>query len=243
MPPAEDGDGLASAEVHRRLREQILDGELAPGRPRSLRAGALRDGRSQPPCRPRGAEAAPAGRPGEDQPGWRHEGARLAPPRRPRPAARPDAAGRHAPPAVVGPSSRCGPASGWTSPPLHRARGDERRTGSAPALPRRRLVEAGREADSSTPTLSLWELIVDGSANLAYRLALNSLNGALAAFPELAAALAPKRPGEPTSLGAAIAAGAVAEAVAAARVLLERDIGAVDLNRRPDRLRLTRARP
>ncbi len=80
---------------------------------------------------------------------------------------------------------------------------------------------------SSTPTSSLWELIVDGSANLAYRLALNSLNGALAAFPELAAALAPKQADELTSLGAAIASGAVADAVAAARVLLERDIGAV----------------
>ena len=44
--------------------------------------------------------------------------------------------------------------------------------------------------------MRLWEQIVDGSANLAYRLALNSLNGALTAFPDLAAALTPLEPDE-----------------------------------------------
>jgi len=56
------------------------------------------------------------------------------------------------------------------------------------------LALAGEEEALVDGYVRLWEQIVDGSGNLAYRLALNSLNGALTAFPELAAALTPKDP-------------------------------------------------
>jgi DNA-binding FadR family transcriptional regulator len=64
----------------------------------------------------------------------------------------------------------------------------------------------------------LWRAVVAGAGNVAYRLMLNSLNVAVAAFPELAAALAPDDPGPLRTLAAGIRAGdadAVAGLVAA----------------------------
>lgn len=69
----------------------------------------------------------------------------------------------------------------------------------------------------------LWREIVVGAGNLAYRLALNSLLGALASFPQLAIALVPDDPDRLHALGAALAAGDPAAAEAAARALLEAD--------------------
>jgi GntR family transcriptional repressor for pyruvate dehydrogenase complex len=71
--------------------------------------------------------------------------------------------------------------------------------------------------------VSLWERIVDGSENVAYRLGLNSLNAALAAYPELGESLAPRDGDSLRALGAAVGSGDEGGAAAAARALLEPD--------------------
>ena len=81
---------------------------------------------------------------------------------------------------------------------------------------------------------ALWQAIVGGSANTAYRLALNSLNGALAAHPDLGAALVPRDPRLLRELGAAIGDGHALAAAEGARALLEADL---------DRARVSRGRP
>jgi GntR family transcriptional repressor for pyruvate dehydrogenase complex len=80
-------------------------------------------------------------------------------------------------------------------------------------------VDAGYE--------ELWQLIVAGSGNIAYRLALNSLVGGIQRYERIAAAL---RPGDPVPvkvLGEAVAAGSADEAAAAAGALLGPDARAV----------------
>lgn len=72
----------------------------------------------------------------------------------------------------------------------------------------------------------LWRAVVQGSGNLAYRLALNSLMAALAAYPEVAALVRPAEPKKVRALGRAMAAGDAKKAEAAARALLEPDIDA-----------------
>jgi DNA-binding FadR family transcriptional regulator len=72
--------------------------------------------------------------------------------------------------------------------------------------------------------VELWGEIVDGSGNLAYRLALNSLNAALDSLPALAAELTPDDPADLRRLGEAIGGGDADAAVAVARGLLEGDI-------------------
>jgi len=71
---------------------------------------------------------------------------------------------------------------------------------------------------------ALWREVVLGSGNLAYRLALNSLMAALAAYPEVAGVVRPADPKKVRALGRAIAAGDPARAERAARSLLEPDI-------------------
>ena len=71
--------------------------------------------------------------------------------------------------------------------------------------------------------VALWGRIVDGSGNLAYRLGLNSLNGALDAYPLLGELLAPRDADALRALGDAIARGDEAGAADAARRLLEPD--------------------
>lgn len=85
-------------------------------------------------------------------------------------------------------------------------------------------IEAGRTPQIAAPFISLWEEVVDGSGNLAYRLGLNSLNSALGAYPQLGERLAPRDPAGLRDLGAAIAAGSGVAAGEAARRLLEPDI-------------------
>jgi DNA-binding FadR family transcriptional regulator len=67
----------------------------------------------------------------------------------------------------------------------------------------------------------LWRAIVAGSGNLAYRLALNSLNAALEAHQEILELIRPTDPAAIEALGDAIAAADASRAAGAARVLLE----------------------
>ena len=71
---------------------------------------------------------------------------------------------------------------------------------------------------------ALWREVVLGSGNLAYRLALNSLMAALAAYPEIAGVVRPAEPKRVRALGRALAAADPAAAERAARALLEPDI-------------------
>ena len=72
----------------------------------------------------------------------------------------------------------------------------------------------------------LWRAVVLGSGNLAYRLALNSLMAALAAYPEVAGVVRPAEPKRVRALGRALAAADAGKAERAARALLEPDIDA-----------------
>ncbi len=72
----------------------------------------------------------------------------------------------------------------------------------------------------------LWRAVVLGSGNLAYRLALNSLMAALAAYPEVAGVVRPAEPKRVRALGRALAAADAGKAERAARALLEPDIEA-----------------
>jgi DNA-binding FadR family transcriptional regulator len=85
-------------------------------------------------------------------------------------------------------------------------------------------VEEGHAARVTEPFVSLWQLIVDGSGNIAYRLGLNSLNRALEAYPQLGEILAPRDSEGLRELGRAVARGDADAAAAAARRLLEPDI-------------------
>lgn len=89
------------------------------------------------------------------------------------------------------------------------------------------VADAIDDADDPSATvpafIRLWELIVDGSENLAYRLGLNSLNGALDAYPQVGERLAPRDQAGLHALGEAIAAGDAGAAADAARGLLEPD--------------------
>lgn len=97
----------------------------------------------------------------------------------------------------------------------------------------RRLAAATALAAQPDPAVALasydalWQAIVSGAGNLAYRLALNSLRSALAAFPQFAVALLPGEPDRLHALGSAIVSGDDAAAEGAARELLEADIPAV----------------
>jgi DNA-binding FadR family transcriptional regulator len=84
-----------------------------------------------------------------------------------------------------------------------------------------RAAAAASPAETDERYAALWGAIVAGSANLAYRLALNSLNAALEAHAELLDVVRPADPERIRALGAAIADADASGAVAAARVLLE----------------------
>lgn len=71
---------------------------------------------------------------------------------------------------------------------------------------------------------ALWQAIVAGSGNVAYRLALNSLMAAVAAFGEVAAEIRPTDREAIRTLGAAVDAGDEGRAAEAARCLLEDDV-------------------
>ena len=72
----------------------------------------------------------------------------------------------------------------------------------------------------------LWRAVVDGSGNVAYRLALNSLVAALDAHPDVAALVRPGDAAAIRALGEALRAGDPDAAAARARALLEPDAAA-----------------
>ncbi len=88
-------------------------------------------------------------------------------------------------------------------------------------------VQAGEGALLDDAYAALWRAIVVGSGNIAYRLALNSLLLALDAYEPVAEALRPTDVEGLQALGAAVAAGDVEGADAAARRLLEPDAAAL----------------
>ncbi|MEV4422618.1 winged helix-turn-helix domain-containing protein [Patulibacter sp. NPDC049589] len=101
--------------------------------------------------------------------------------------------------------------------------------GSAPAA----ADGAGPGASGTVPSASvvaayedLWRAIVAGAGNVAYRLMLNSLNQAVAAFPDLAAALAPDDAGALRALAAAVRDGDADGASALVAAQLEGDVPA-----------------
>jgi GntR family transcriptional repressor for pyruvate dehydrogenase complex len=115
---------------------------------------------------------------------------------------------------------------------------DAARLCAARAAPRERarigeLAEQVAEGIGTNPAealgdfVGLWESIVDGSGNVAYRLALNSLTRALGAYPQTAAAALPTDPPGTRELGKAIAGGDPEAAAGAAGRLLQRDVDAL----------------
>lgn len=87
-------------------------------------------------------------------------------------------------------------------------------------------IESG-SIDALPTFVALWQAVVDGSGNLAYRLALNSLNAALGAYPDLAGALVPGDAQGLRELGSALRDGDADRAQMAARRLLVGDAGNV----------------
>lgn len=220
---------LASASVHRRLLAAILDGELAPGdRVPSERALSERHGVNRHAVREALKRLQQAGLVRIAQGGatrvldWR------------------ESAGldlmldlmRHGgvpPPELVGAVLEMRASVGIDAARRCSERGDgEQRAeiGRRAAAAAELAVDAGEDALVDAYA-GLWGLIVDGSGNVAYRLALNSLNAALTADPELAAALTPRDPAGLLRLGDAIAAGDADVATDAARGLLEADLDRV----------------
>ncbi|MFN8150393.1 MAG: GntR family transcriptional regulator [Solirubrobacterales bacterium] len=216
---------LASAAVHQRLREQILGGALAPGDPiPSERTLSEELGVNRHAVREALKRLQQAGLVRISQGGatrvrnWRDE------------------AGLEVLLDVVEHGSEP-PAEMMRSVLEMRASigTDAARRCAARAAPERRgeirdlatevadAVAAGEDTETVPAFIRLWELIVDGSENLAYRLGLNSLNGALDAYPQVGEQLAPRDEAGLRALGDAIGAGDEATAAEAARGLLEPD--------------------
>ena len=225
MSPTEP-NRLASASVHQRLREQILGGELAPGEPiPSERALAEEFGVNRHAVREALKRLQQAGLVRISQGGatrvldWR------------------SSAGLEVlldlvvqgtgPPAElmrsvlemrasigVDAARRC----------AERASADERAAIGELAGEVAAGIAEGDATRDIAALISLWQRIVDGSGNLAYRLGLNSLNAALDAYPELGERLAPRDDATLRALGAAIAGGDAVGAAEAAGRLLEPDI-------------------
>ena len=228
MTPEANGN-LASAEVHRKLRDQILDGELAPGeRVPSERSLSEEMGVNRHAVREALKRLQQAGLVRISQGGatrvldWRQSAGLdllLDLMRQ----------GDTPPPELVGAvlEMRASVGVDVVRRCAERAGGEQRTEIGRRAAAAAALALAGEQEALVDSYVRLWELIVDGSANLAYRLALNSLNGALTAFPDLAGALTPTRPEDLRRLGDAIASADVDAAVASARTLLEGDIDLV----------------
>ena len=165
-----------SSQIHAGCAPTSSAGATRPGTrcPRSARLSE--EFETSRHARARGAQAAAAGRAGLDQPGRRDPRARLAPPRRAGAAAAratlPEAL--QAPRAAMemracigadaarrcarsGPTSRCGRRSARARSSSPRSRTSRRRNAHYEVL---------------------WDLIVDGADNIAYRLALTTLAGA-----------------------------------------------------------------
>ena len=142
----------------------------------AVRAPAERGARHEPPRRARGAQAPAAGRARLDQPGRRDPRARLAPPRRARAAARRRRRGRRARGARTRRARRwrCARASAPT--PRAAARSGRAPSCAAQLVARAEQLAAVEDLDARNAHYEvLWDLIVDGADNIAYRLALTTL--------------------------------------------------------------------
>lgn len=105
------------------------------------------------------------------------------------------------------------------------ARGDEETRRAVEGLARSAADAIGADGGEAIEGfVGLWQRIVDGSGNVAYRLGLNSLNAALGAYPELGENLVPRDADSLRKLGRAVGSGDADGAAAAARALLEPDI-------------------
>lgn len=224
-PSTEQKSGLASGEVHSRLREQILSGELAPGAAvPSERILSEQFAVNRHAIREALKRLQQAGLVRISQGGatrvldWRQNagldilldliGQQAAPPAE---LVRSVIEMRAS--IGVDVARRC----------AERATSESKVQIGTAAEAVADLIEA--ESDELNESyIALWQLIVDGSENLAYRLALNSLNAALTADPELSESLKPRDAGILRKLGATIVEGQPAAASEAARRLLESDI-------------------
>ncbi len=224
-PAGDRRDGLASVEVHRRLRKQILTGELSAGDPvPSERVLSESLGVNRHAVREALKRLEQAGLVRISQGGatrvldWRHSsGLDLLL----------DLMGQGDAPPVelvrsvlemrasigVDVARRC----------AERASAEQRGHIVGAAEATARLAEDGGDGIAES-FITLWQLIVDGSENLAYRLALNSLNAALTANPDLADSLTSRDPEALRELGAAIGGGRSTDAAEAARAMLDADI-------------------
>lgn len=109
-----------------------------------------------------------------------------------------------------------------------RASGEQREEVAGHAAAAASAVSAGGQPEVAVDAyVELWQRIIDGSGNLAYRLGLNSLMKALEAEPGLIERLTPGDPAALRALGDAIGAGDRDAAADAARRLLEPDINLV----------------
>ncbi len=226
MSPTTPPSGLASAAVHQRLREQILGGELAPGdaipseRTLSEDLGVNRHAVREALKRLQQAGLVRISQGGATRVlDWR------------------SSAGLEVlldlieqgsePPAElmrsvlemrasigVDAARRC----------AERAGEDEREAINGLAAETASAVDDHRTLEAIAAFVALWENVVDGSGNLAYRLGLNSLNTALDAYPHLSELLAPRDAAAVRTLGSSIGAGDAGSAAEAAGKLLEPDI-------------------
>ncbi len=225
-PPRNRRDGLASVEVHRRLRHQILTGELPAGDPvPSERFLSESLGVNRHAVREALKRLQQAGLVQISQGGatrvldWRHNaGLDLLLDLMGQGDAPPDDLVRSVLEmrASIGidVARRCA------------ERGDtKQRNGVAAAAEATAVLAEGDDEEVVDSFVTLWQLIVDGSGNLAYQLALNSLNAALTANPELAYSLTSRDPEALRALGSAIAGRRSSEAADVARSMLEADLG------------------
>lgn len=216
---------LASAGVHRRLRQQILDGELAPGDPiPSERTLSEELGVNRHAIREALKRLQQAGLVTISQGGptrvldWRRTaGLEVLL----------DLMSSDAvPPAVIVRSVLEMRATlGVDSAERCTKRADQSQRDAIAELASQtaKAVEGGG-VERLPRFIALWQAIVDGSGNVAYRLALNSLNAALEAHPEFGEVFAPRDATLVRQLGTAIEQGDEKTAAAAARKLLEPDV-------------------
>jgi DNA-binding FadR family transcriptional regulator len=221
MPPSAPS-GRASERVHEHLRREILDGRLAPGDPvPSERALAEEHGVNRHAVREALKRLEQAGLVRISQGGatrvldWR------------------DSGGLEVLLDLVGGSSAPVPLELARSVLEMResigvdaARRCATRAPGATRASIRALSETAATAIGSDPAAvdqayeALWRMIVEGSQNIAYRLALNSLLAAVGDYEDIAAVMRPADPDVVRSLGTAIESGDAAGAGDAAERLL-----------------------
>lgn len=225
---------LASSAVHRRLRRQILDGELQPGDPvPSERSLSERMGINRHAVREALKRLQQAGLIEISQGGptrvldWRRTAglevlldlmsSDVVPPVR-----------------IVRSVIEMRASLGVDAAERCTSRGEQTERDEIAEIAERTAasVEAGDD-DRLENFIALWQRIVDGSGNVAYRLALNSLNAALEAHPQFGEVFSPRDASMVRRLGEAIACGDREAAATTARELLEPDVHLVPATLKP----------